>query len=40
MAAPEPVPVTVEVTVPEPRIETVLVVDRGGRRTSRLDDQH
>ncbi|MCX4690759.1 hypothetical protein [Kitasatospora purpeofusca] len=40
VAAPEPVPVTVEVTVPEPRIETVLVVDRDGRRTSRPDDQH
>ncbi|MFI8085837.1 hypothetical protein ACIF6L_34235 [Kitasatospora sp. NPDC086009] len=38
VAAPEPVPVTIQVTVPEPRIETVLVVDRDGRRTSRPDD--
>ncbi|MFJ6776654.1 hypothetical protein ACIQOV_37815 [Kitasatospora sp. NPDC091257] len=40
VAAPEPIPVTVEVAVSEPRIETVLVVDRDGRRTSRPDDQH
>ncbi|MEU4301934.1 hypothetical protein [Kitasatospora aureofaciens] len=45
VAAPDPTPVTVEVTVPEPRIEGVvvdvqhLVVDRDGRRTSRPDDQ-